>query len=134
MTTSRRACPGGDKPRRSLPLNLVSICQHFSGVIPYAQTIPPRLTRPCDHQWPVVEANRLIWFWHHPQGQPPMWESEHFPEATDPEWTDYAIHEWRTKTTYQLLLDGFRFATLDTGRRLQVALGVKRKWKKCQDS
>ncbi|HEY1448701.1 MAG TPA: Rieske 2Fe-2S domain-containing protein [Caulobacteraceae bacterium] len=63
--------------------------------IPYAQTIPPRLRRPCKHQWPVTEANRMIWFWHHPDGVAPEWEVEVFPEATDPEWTDYDIHEWR---------------------------------------
>ncbi len=63
--------------------------------IPYTQTIPPRLRKPCDHQWPVVEANRLIWFWYHPDGAPPEWEVEAFPEAVDPEWTDYEIYEWR---------------------------------------
>ncbi len=63
--------------------------------IPYAQTIPPRLRKPCDHQWPVVEANRLIWFWYHPDGSPPEWEVEAFPEASDTDWTDYEIHEWR---------------------------------------
>ena len=63
--------------------------------IPYAKVIPPRLTRPCQPQWPVVEANRLIWFWYHPEGLPPQWDVEVFPEATDPAWTDYEIHEWR---------------------------------------
>lgn len=63
--------------------------------IPYAQAIPPRLRKPFNHQWPVVEANRLIWFWYHPDGAPPEWEVEVFPEASDPKWTDYEIHEWR---------------------------------------
>ncbi len=63
--------------------------------IPYAERVPPRLTRPCDRQWPVVEANRLIWFWYHPHGAAPMWDVEVFPEATNPDWTDYEIHEWR---------------------------------------
>ena len=62
--------------------------------VPYATAIPPRLTRPCDRQWPVAEANRMIWFWYHPFGAAPEWEVEHFPEATDPNWTDYEIHEW----------------------------------------
>jgi hypothetical protein len=43
---------------------------------------------------------------------------------------DHAVNEWRTKTTGQLLPDTFRFATFDTGCRLQMALGVKREWKK----
>ena len=63
--------------------------------IPYAQTIPPRLTKPCDHQWPITEANRIIWFWYHPDGLAPQWEVEVFPEASDPAWTDYDVHEWR---------------------------------------
>jgi phenylpropionate dioxygenase-like ring-hydroxylating dioxygenase large terminal subunit len=63
--------------------------------IPYAQTIPPRLRKPCERQWPVVEANRLIWFWYHPQGLAPQWAVETFPEATDPDWTEFDIHEWR---------------------------------------
>jgi phenylpropionate dioxygenase-like ring-hydroxylating dioxygenase large terminal subunit len=63
--------------------------------IPYAQTLPPRLKKPCEHQWRVVEANRIIWFWFHPHGAAPQWEVASFPEASDPEWTDYEIHEWR---------------------------------------
>ena len=46
---------------------------------------------------------------------------------------DHAVHEWRTKTTGQLLRDNFRFATFDAGCSLQMALGVKRKWKKRKD-
>jgi hypothetical protein len=33
----------------------------------------------------------------------------------------------------QLLRDSFRFAAFDAGCRLQMALGVKRKWKKRND-
>ena len=44
---------------------------------------------------------------------------------------DHAVNEWRTKTIGQLLPDSFRLATFDTGCRLQMALGVKREWKKC---
>ena len=63
--------------------------------IPYAQTLPPRLQKPCETQWPVTEANRLIWFWYHPQGLAPQWEVEIYPETSDPAWTDYEIFEWR---------------------------------------
>jgi len=62
--------------------------------IPYAKRIPPQVKRPCDKQWHVTEANRWIWFWYHPAGEPPMWEVTHVPEATDAEWTDYDIFEW----------------------------------------
>src|SRR5271170_1060329 len=43
---------------------------------------------------------------------------------------DYAVNEWRTKASGQLLPDTLGFAAFDTGRRLQMALGVKREWKK----
>ncbi len=46
---------------------------------------------------------------------------------------DHAVDEWRTKTSRQLLRDNFRFAAFDAGRGLQMALGVKRKWKKSKD-
>ena len=52
-------------------------------------------------------------------------------EALD--YQDHAINEWRTKTTGQLLPDAFCFAAFDTGRSLQMALGVKRKGKKRND-
>ncbi len=69
--------------------------------VPYAERIPPSLTRPCERQWPLAEANRMIWFWYHPEGVAPMWEVEAFPEATDEAWTDYEIHEWRVYGSLQ---------------------------------
>jgi hypothetical protein len=38
------------------------------------------------------------------------------------------------KTTCQLLLDDFRFATLHPRCRLQMTFGVEREWKKRNDS
>ena len=69
--------------------------------IPYSETIPPRLTKACDRPWRVAEANRWIWFWYHPFGEPPAWELEHFAETSDPEWSDYEIHEWYVWGTLQ---------------------------------
>jgi 3-ketosteroid 9alpha-monooxygenase subunit A len=63
--------------------------------IPYASRIPPSLTKPCPRQWPLREANRMIWFWYHPHGAPPAWEVEVFPETSDPDWSNYEIFEWR---------------------------------------
>lgn len=62
--------------------------------IPYSKSIPPKVKKPCEHQWHVCEANRWVWFWYHPAGAPPMWEVEVLPETSDPEWTDYDIYEW----------------------------------------
>jgi len=46
---------------------------------------------------------------------------------------DYAVNEWRTKASGQLLRDTFRFATFDARCSLQMALGVKGKWKERKD-
>lgn len=73
--------------------------------IPYAERIPARLTRPCERQWPVAEANRIIWFWYHPYGAAPEWEVEHFPETSDPDWTDYEIHEWTVHVALQCMAE-----------------------------
>src|ERR1700722_14002566 len=37
------------------------------------------------------------------------------------------------KTTGEFLRNGFRLAAFNSGRRLQMTLGVKRKWKKSKD-
>ncbi|MBC7521088.1 MAG: Rieske 2Fe-2S domain-containing protein [Sandarakinorhabdus sp.] len=62
--------------------------------IPYSRTIPPQVKRPCAHQWPVEEANRWVWFWYHPDGAAPLWPLQHSAETSNPDWTDYDIHEW----------------------------------------
>jgi 3-ketosteroid 9alpha-monooxygenase subunit A len=62
--------------------------------IPYAKAIPPQVKRKCINTWPMVEGNRWIWTWYHPKGEAPLWELEHLPETSDPEWTDYEVHEW----------------------------------------
>ncbi len=62
--------------------------------IPYARVIPPQVKRPCIKSWPVVERNRLIWAWYHPENVEPLWDVVELPEATDPNWTDYERHEW----------------------------------------
>jgi phenylpropionate dioxygenase-like ring-hydroxylating dioxygenase large terminal subunit len=63
--------------------------------IPYAKRVPPQGRRPCDHRWPVVEKNRFVWFWYHPNGAEPAWEVRDFPEVGDPAWTAYDRYEWR---------------------------------------
>ncbi len=46
---------------------------------------------------------------------------------------DHAVNKRRTKTVNKLLPDNLCFAPFDTGCRLQMALGVKREWKKRYD-
>ena len=62
--------------------------------IPYARVIPPQVKRKCTRTWHVTEANGWIWLWYHPKDDAPMWEVVHHPEASDPDWTPYEIHEW----------------------------------------
>ena len=62
--------------------------------IPYAKAIPPQVKRKCTNTWAVTEANGWIWVWYHPKGEAPMWEVVHHPEASDPDWTAYEMHEW----------------------------------------
>jgi hypothetical protein len=46
---------------------------------------------------------------------------------------DDAIYEGGMKTSGQLRRDDFRLAAFDAGRCLEIAFGVKRKWKKRKD-
>ena len=69
--------------------------------IPYSQSIPPQVKRPCEKQWPVCEANRWIWFWYHPTDSAPRWEVEHVPETTDSSWTDFDIYAWNVYGSIQ---------------------------------
>lgn len=97
--------------------------------IPYAGAIPPRLRRPCDYQWPVTEANRMIWVWYHPKGVAPLWEVECFAEAEDPDWTPFEIFEWRVFVALQCMAENsvdtahFRFvhgtATFPTAEMIE---------------
>lgn len=62
--------------------------------IPYSKSIPPQVKRKCTGAYPVTEANRWIWMWYHPEGADPLWEVAHLPECSDPEWTEFEVHEW----------------------------------------
>jgi len=62
--------------------------------IPYSPSIPPRVQKKCKETWPVVEANQLIWAWYHPEGIEPLYDVEHIPECSDPNWTEYQETSW----------------------------------------
>ncbi len=62
--------------------------------IPYSKSIPPQVKRKCTRTYPVAEANRWIWMWYHPEGADPLWEVAVIPECSDPDWTDFEVHEW----------------------------------------
>lgn len=85
--------------------------------IPYARTIPPQAKRAdCVASWPVVERNGFVWVWYHPEGKPPKWEIDSYPEVGAPGWTPMRKFEWRVYNTIRNLFDN----TLDTAHFLYV--------------
>lgn len=79
--------------------------------IPYSRSIPPQVKRKCTQTWPMQEANRLIWTWYHPDGEPPKYDLVVLPEATDPEWSDFYECGWTVYTSIQNLAEnGVDFA------------------------
>ena len=74
--------------------------------IPYAKTIPPQAKRAnCVQSWPVVERNGFVWIWYHPEGAPPKWELDTYPEVGAPGWTPMRKFEWRVYNTIRNLFD-----------------------------
>lgn len=62
--------------------------------IGYSASIPPQVKRKCMRTWHVTEANKMIWFWYHPQDVAPMYEVAHLSECSDPTWTPYDECRW----------------------------------------
>lgn len=61
--------------------------QGFCRHIPYARSIPPRLAHePALKGPPVVEANRMIWAWFHPEHDSPMWRVPEVTQASAEGW------------------------------------------------
>lgn len=73
--------------------------------IPYSKAIPPQVKRKCMRTWHVEEANNFVWMWYHPDDAAPMWELDHYPEATDPEWTAYDRYDWIVEAPLQFLTE-----------------------------
>ncbi len=64
--------------------------------IPYSRTIPPQAKRAgCVPAYPVKEANGFVYIWYHPEGDPPKWEVEVYPEVGSDGWTAFRKFEWR---------------------------------------
>lgn len=73
--------------------------------IPYSKSIPPQVRRPCTVAYPMVERNRLVWAWYHPQGVAPTWEVATMAEASDPEWLPFERYEWHVNAHIQDLAE-----------------------------
>lgn len=79
--------------------------------IPYSESIPPRVQKPCKKVWPMVERNRMIWAWYHPHDAAPMYEVVELPECSHPDWTEFDECEWRVFGSLQNIAEnGVDFA------------------------
>ena len=70
--------------------------------VPYAKQIPPKIV---DTQtlgaYPVVERNKMIWAWYHPEGIAPSFEVDEFAEFHSPDWSDIDVYDWQIDTILQ---------------------------------
>ena len=74
--------------------------------VPYAKDIPPKARgKQCLKNYPVVEANKVIWMWYHPTGAEPMWDVDVFDEIKSDEWTELNRYVWTIKTHTQELAE-----------------------------
>ncbi len=71
--------------------------------IPYAERIPPKIEgKPCNHSYPVVEMNKTIWAWYHPNNEPPSFEVVKIDELYDEAWVEDLIHhDWVVNAAVQ---------------------------------
>jgi phenylpropionate dioxygenase-like ring-hydroxylating dioxygenase large terminal subunit len=70
--------------------------------IPYARAMPPRARRPgCLPGYPVVERNQVVWAWHHPKGEPPLFEVIEHPEVGAEGWSPLECYQWRLASNPQ---------------------------------
>ena len=69
--------------------------------IPYSNVIPPRLKRQCQPNWPVEEADGVIYVWYHPEKAAPKWEIARLPDCPDGKWVLAESHDWIVNTHVQ---------------------------------
>ncbi len=51
--------------------------------------------------YPIVEANHMIWAWHHLEGGEPFYEVPIVPEFEDPDWLPYEVKTFEVATCIQ---------------------------------
>ena len=58
--------------------------------VPYATKMPPILkTRPVLKALTVIERNKIVWAWYHPNNELPMWTIDELPQASSDDWIEY---------------------------------------------
>ena len=70
--------------------------------VPYASNMPPRVQgKSVIQSYPLIERNKMIWAWYHPDNQPPSFEVEAIEEFSSPDFTDLAVYDWEIDTIVQ---------------------------------
>ncbi len=70
--------------------------------IPYAEKIPPRADgKQCIRFYPVVELNKAIWCWYHPDDIDPLFEVFRIDELYSDEWDDFIHRDWVVNAAIQ---------------------------------
>lgn len=70
--------------------------------VPYAKQIPPKIVdKECVKKYHVVEKNKVIWAWYHPEDIAPMFDVMEHDEITNPDWIDLQTYDWKVKTNVQ---------------------------------
>lgn len=57
------------------------------------------------HHYPVLERNRLIFFWKHDDGLEPQWDVDVIPELAGDDFREVRRHEWRVRTHPQEMME-----------------------------
>lgn len=66
--------------------------------VPYAKKIPPRARL---RRYPTAVKNGIVWAWHHPAGEKPVWGPPEIPELDDAAWSFPVHHRWSIRTRNQ---------------------------------
>lgn len=113
--------------------------------IPYAQKMPGRIadSKQATHSYPVVEKNKVIWAWYHPDNIAPDFDVMEHDEINDPQWVELKRYAWTVKTNVQEIAENgvdvahFRYVhsmeavpegltSYDGVRRTSIAEGERR--------
>lgn len=65
---------------------------------PYAEKIPPKARL---RAWPTVVQGGIVWVWHHPKAESPLWPAPLIEELENSDWTPLRHHHWTIRTCTQ---------------------------------
>jgi phenylpropionate dioxygenase-like ring-hydroxylating dioxygenase large terminal subunit len=70
--------------------------------VPYARKIPGKARV---RVWPSVEADGMVWVWHHKDGTDPAWEVAPIAEREAGGWTEWERFDWTIRSQNQELAE-----------------------------